>query len=371
MSGPSLTAAVKAIAREEGFARVGVTSADVSFDQSAYRNWLAGGCHGDMAYLARNVDKRHNPGRLVDGAGSIVCLAVGYAPSAPATGDAFIARYARGRDYHKVLKQRCRRVMDRLREIAPSFEGRAFVDAAPIAERSLAAAGGVGWIGRNGCLIVGELGSYVVLCEIICNLPLAADQPCRQDCGDCRLCVDACPTGALLGDGLLDARRCRSYLTIEHRRAIDPALWPMMGSCVFGCDTCQVVCPHNQASPPGDEELTCPEPVERACPEPVERACPELVERACPELVERAGPGDAAAEPALADVLGWSADDWDAATQGSAMRRATHAMFLRNAVLAAGNSGDEGLIDALIALQAGRADLADEVAWALRRIVGR
>lgn len=346
MSGPSLTAAVKAIACEEGFARVGITSADVSFDQSAYRNWLAGGCHGDMAYLARNVDKRHNPGRLVDGARSIICLAVGYAPSGPDTGDTFIARYARGRDYHKVLKQRCRRLMDRLREIAPSFEGRAFVDAAPIAERSLAAAGGVGWIGRNGCLIVGELGSYVVLCEIICNLPLQADQPGRQDCGDCRLCVDACPTGALLGDGLLDVRRCRSYLTIEHRHAIDPALWPMMGSCVFGCDTCQIVCPHNRHLPP-DDELPCP------------------------ELVEGAYPRDPAAGLTIADVLAWSQADWDAATCGSAMRRATYDMFIRNAVLAAGNGGDGDLVDALTGIGARRLDLAEEVAWALRRIVGR
>jgi len=347
MADASLTAAVKAAVREEGFARVGVVSADVSFDESAYRAWLSAGRHGDMAYLARSVAERHAPGQLVEGARSIICLAVSYAPGESSAGDAIVARYARRRDYHEVLKRRCRRLMDRMRAIEPTFAGRAFVDTAPIAERRLAAAAGLGWIGRNGCLIADGLGSYVVLCEIICNLPLSPDEPCRRGCGDCRLCIDACPTGAIVADGVVDARLCRSYLTIEHRGRIDPALWPKMGSCVFGCDACQAACPHNASVPAGDDELTCPEPVEGAHPR------------------------GSVAELTIADVLAWSESDWDAATRGSAMRRATYDMFIRNAVLAAGNSGDCALIDPLSALQMRRADLAEEIAWAVGQIRSR
>lgn len=341
MSETSLTAAVKRIAGEEGFARVGIIAADVSFDDSAYRSWLAAGRHASMDYMSRDVDKRYNPGQLVEGDGSIICLAMSYAPAAGAREDAPIARYARGRDYHKVLKQRCHRLMDRLREVEPGFVGRAFVDTAPVAERSLAVAGGLGWIGRNGCLISPRLGSYVVLSEIICNLSLVADQPCPQvpdGCGDCRACIDACPTGAIVADGVIDARLCRSYLTIEHRQAIDPAMWEKMAPCVFGCDACQAICPHNQGLPPGDEELI--------------------------------GPRAEIAELTVADVLGWSPDDWDAATRSSAMRRATYEMFLRNAVLTAGGSGDADLAGPLHQLRACRGDLAGEIDWALARIEG-
>ncbi len=375
MSETSLTAAVKRIAGEEGFARVGIVAAGVSFDDSAYRSWLAAGRHASMAYMSRDVDKRYNPGQLVEGASSIICLAISYAPAsswhghpghasqghpAPApqllqdgteltsAGEdthaprEIIARYARGRDYHKVLKQRCHRLMDRLRDIEPGFTGRAFVDTAPIAERSLAVAGGLGWIGRNGCLIAPRLGSYVVLGEIICNLPLVADRPCPEvpdGCGDCRACIDACPTGAIVADGVIDARLCRSYLTIEHRQAIDQAMWPKMAPCVFGCDACQAACPHNQGLPPGNEEVI--------------------------------GPRAEVAELTIADVLGWSVDDWDAATRGSAMRRETYEMFLRNAVLTAGSSGDADLAGPLTLLSGSRPELADEIAWAIGRIDGQ
>jgi len=341
MSATSLTSAVKTAAHREGFAAAGVLPAEVSIDQSAFRSWLAAGHNADMAYLARNGDKRQRPGSLVDGARSIICLAVSYSPAAPALGDACVARYARGRDYHKVLTQRCRGLIDALRRLDSGFAGRAFVDTAPIPERSLAAAAGLGWIGRNGCLIVPKLGSYVVLCEIICNLQLEPDGPCDQDkacCDNCSLCVDACPTGAIITNGVVDARLCRSYLTVEHRGPIDPALWAKMDSCLFGCDACQSVCPYNRNLPAGDDELAQP---------------------------------SAAGALTVAEVLTWSADDWDAATRGSTMRRATFDTFVRNAVLAAGNCGGEELIDVLTSLWTSRSDLAGETAWALDRIRGR
>jgi len=302
MSGQaSLTDTVKALALEAGFARVGIAPADADLKAEPFEQWLAAGHHGEMTYLARDVAQRHRPVALVEAALSVICLAVGYAPAEELPTDAFIARYARGRDYHKLLKKRAHHLMDRLREIEPSFDGRAFVDAGPVAERSLAAAAGLGWIGKNGCLVVPDLGSYVVLCEIVCNLPLQADQPLTPQCGDCNACVRACPTRALLGDGLMDARRCRSYLTIEHRDAIPDDLQPLMGNCLFGCDDCQAVCPHNKDVPAGDPELSQPR--------------------------------DGLRELSINRVRKWTEPDWDAATRGSGLRRATLEMFHRNAAV--------------------------------------
>ena len=304
MSSPKqLAATVKSLATEAGFSAVGIASPQADLKTDAFARWLREGFHAEMAYMGRDVATRHRPEALVAGARSVICLAVSYAPTEELTGDGSIARYARGRDYHRACKKRAHRLMDRIRDIEPSLEGRAFVDAGPIAERSLAAAAGVGWIGRNGCLIVPGLGSYVVLCEIVCNLRLQFDEPIAPQCGDCDACVRACPTGALRADGLVDARRCRSYLTIEHRGEIDAEFASLMGTCVFGCDVCQEACPHNQDIPAGDDEL--------------------------------ARPRDVLRELSIADVLNWTEADWDAATRGSAMRRATYEMWVRNARLVA------------------------------------
>ena len=304
MSTSELTPTIKRLAVEAGFQRVGIAPVDADLQAGSFAEWLAAGYHGEMDYLARNVAKRHSPADLVEGAQSVICLAVSYAPAAEPTGDAFIARYARGRDYHRLLKKRAHGLMDQLREIEPSFDGRAFVDTGPLAERAVAAAAGLGWIGRNGCLIAPGLGSYVLLTEIVCNLALQPDAPMQPQCGDCSACVDACPTGALLGEGLLDARRCRSYLTIEHRGEIASDLHPLMGNCVFGCDVCQEACPHNKDVPAGDPELSHPRDVLRGL--------------------------------TVEGVLDWTESEWDAATRGSAMRRATLEMFRRNARLAGG-----------------------------------
>jgi len=336
-----LTAGVKALAREAGFARVGIAAAGAVADGPAFQEWLAGGLHGSMGYLARNVAKRLRPDRLVPGARSVICLAVGYAPrpgETPAEG-APVARYALGRDYHKVLKRRCRGLMDRIRQIAPGFEGRAFVDSAPVLERSIARAAGVGWIGRNRCLTVPGLGSYVFLCEIVCALPLRPDTPLPSACDDCGACVRACPTGALTETGL-DARRCISYLTVEHDGPIDRALWPLVGRRLVGCDACQEACPHNAAVPAGDAEF-------RRAEAPL---------------------GGAGA----VDILGWTEADWDRATRGSAARRASFEKLLRNAVLAAGNSpAAPGPRAALRDLLRRREDPGEAIAWAIDRLATR
>jgi epoxyqueuosine reductase len=336
-----LTGRIKLLASQTGFACVGIAPAGPVPHAESLQTWLDRGWHADMRYMARNLPERLRPDLLCPDARSVICLAVSYAPSAGASappGDVlpFVAAYARGRDYHKVLKRRCMRLMDRIRELGPGFEGRAFVDTAPVMERSLAVLAGLGWIGRNGCLVVPGLGSYVVLCEVVCNLPLQVDSPLPSGCLDCRACVQACPTGAIHDGALLDARRCLSYLTVEHRGSIDPQYRPCAGLRVFGCDTCQEVCPHNRDVPAGDPELA---------------------------------PGRLPLNGArLADVLAWTDGDWDAATRGSAARRATCEMFLRNAAQAAGNSGDASLIRLLERLR-GRSDGLDPVVdWAIRRL---
>jgi epoxyqueuosine reductase len=331
----ALTSRVKQWAGECGFARMGVAAVGPVAHADVFRAWLGSGYHADMSYLAEHVEERMNPAKLLDGAMSVICLAASYAPGGDEPdADAFIARYARGRDYHKVLKKRAHALCDRIRAETPSFVGRAFVDAAPVAERNLAVAAGLGWIGRNGSLIVPGLGSYVLLAEIVCNLPLRPDEPRQSGCGDCSKCLAACPTGAIVEPGVIDARRCISFQTIEHRGEIPPDLWPLLGACVFGCDACQAVCPHNRRRVAGDAELRAPDNVDPLT---------------------------------LRDILSWTKDDWNCATQGRSLRRADRRMFLRNAIIAAGNAGDPSLLPFV---EAHRVDetLQPYVEWARNRI---
>jgi epoxyqueuosine reductase len=330
-----LTRAVKEMAGRIGFARVGIAPAGPVPHAERLEAWLADGYHAGMAYMARNLSKRVSPQKLVPGARSVISLAFAYAADArPGPCEGVIARYARGRDYHKVLKRRCRRLTDEIRRLAPELEARAFVDSAPVMERSLAAAAGVGWIGRNAMLIVPGLGSYVLLCEIICNLSLPADAPIPSQCGNCNACVESCPTGAIDADGLVDARRCISYLTVEHRGRIDREFWPHLGNRLFGCDICQEACPHNRQAAAGADE-------------PSQSSCMRY---------------------SLAEVLGWTEADWAAATRGTALRRAGYEKILRNACLAAGNSADSSLRRPLADLGRRADALREEIDWALSRL---
>jgi epoxyqueuosine reductase len=404
-----LTDRVKALALEMGFSRVGIAPAGEVPHAQGLLDWLGASRHGPMGYMAKNLSLRLDPSRLVPGARSVVCLAVSYddvlariqaasrsmgvppmsltgvspvslslAPGqdkeaahgqdargthgqdAHATPDAggvpatqgLIARYARGRDYHKILKRACIKLMDVIRSWQVGFEGRAFVDSGPVMERSLAALAGLGWIGRNGCLIVPGIGSYVLLCEIICNLPLRTDGPLDSSCGRCGQCVKSCPTGALMEDGTVDANRCVSCLTIEHRGEIAPEHWPQMGTRIFGCDACQEVCPHNVGCvnrPRFAHEAPKGEPVPAVGMLAEER-------HTLP----------------LAEVLRWEQGDWDAATRGLALRRVPWPMFLRNAAIAAGNSGDNALVAPLKELRL-RAEgdlgfLRPVIDWAMSRL---
>jgi len=316
-----------------GFACVAIAPASPPAWADRFGRFLELGWQGEMAYLARDPAARSDPRRLLDGAASVICLAASYAPGPEDPPPGGFARYALGRDYHRVLRQRCRRLVDALREAVPDMRARICVDTAPLLERGLAALAGLGWIGRNGCVIHPRWGSYLLLAEIVTDLPLPAGTPAQSRCGRCRACVDACPTGAIGADGLVDARRCISYLTIEHRGSIPDSLRRPMGQRVFGCDVCQEVCPYNRRAPAGDAELRGPS-----------------------ALVGTAPPA----------ILRWTREDWDRLTRGSAARRASFEMFLRNAAIAAGNAADASARPALRRLTEHPApEVAEAARWAL------
>ncbi len=237
-------------ARRQGFVRVGIARAAAPPRFERFRDWIAAGRHADMAYLARTAGVRAEPERLLPGARSVVCLAFKHAASPPVAADgSVVARYALGADYHGHLRWRALALAREAERRIGRFAWRVCVDSTPLAERSFAAAAGLGWIGKNGCLIDPEHGSWLLLAEILTDLDLPADEPIAEQCGSCTRCLTACPTGAFLEPGLLDAGRCIAYWTIEHRGPIPDAIKEQLGPQVFGCDICQEVCPYNAPLP--------------------------------------------------------------------------------------------------------------------------
>lgn len=317
-----LARAVTRRALELGFALAGVCPARPSDHESELRQWLAEGRHGGMTWLAERVEERCDPARVLPGARSILMVADQYASRADAgTGDTAeatgvgrdglplgkIARYARGDDYHVVMKRRLHALADALRAEHSGSQWRAFVDTAPVLEREHAARAGLGWIGRHTLLINPRRGSYLLLGGLLTTVELHAppeQEQVHDHCGTCTRCIDACPTQAIT-DRSVDARRCISFLTIERREPIDPAFIGSLSGWLFGCDICQEVCPHNSARAPGDEGAGEAHPAYA----PRRSTLP------------------------LLDVLGWTAEDRARALKGSAMKRATLAMLKRNAAL--------------------------------------
>jgi len=307
--------------RSLGFALAGVCPAEPSAHEAHIRRWLADGKHGEMSYLERNLDVRLDPRELFPGARTLIVLADQYAtrndaprpnasPAHPSNPHGRIARYAQGDDYHSVIKKRLHTLCDALRAEFPEHQFRACVDTAPILEREHAARAGLGWIGKHTLLIHPRLGSYLFLAAIVTTLDLAPprDQTTITDhCGSCTRCIDACPTSAITPHAV-DAARCISYLTIEHRSPIDPSLQPAIGDWLFGCDVCQEVCPHNSPRADNADVGSCN-----------------------PAYAPRT-----ASLPVL-DVAQWNDDDRAAATRRSALKRAKLEMFHRNASIVADN----------------------------------
>ena len=310
MSPSETTALVKTLAAEQGFCRTGIAPAGALDRADYYTRWLAAGRHGRMAYLTRNLDIRLDPGRILDGARSMIVTAHAYrqpAPDRPRDQPrGRVAMYAWGRDYHKVVKRKLFVLCDRLRtEVPEPFEARVCVDTAPIVERELAARAGIGWIGKNTLVIDPQLGSGFFLGVIVTTLELIPDSPVSDQCGTCTRCLEACPAGAFPAPYEMDASRCISYLTIELRGPIPEAFHAAMGDWVFGCDVCQEVCPYNRKS----------------------------TLRHDPAYSARS-PGPF---PSLQELLAWTEDDYREQLKGSAMKRATLAMLKRNAEIAQRN----------------------------------
>ena len=317
---------------ELGFARSGIASALPPEHGDAYVNWIEQGLHGEMAYMARHVDVRLDPQRLLDGTRSVICVADRYArPGRDRRTDQAagrIARYARGEDYHRSMKKRLQTLADELRQANPDAEFRVCVDTAPVLEREFATRAGLGAVGKNTMLIAPGEGSYLLLGEVLTTLDLTSSRHVPKDpCASCTRCLDACPTQALT-PWRMDATRCISYLTIEHRGHIDPALFAAMGDWIFGCDICQEVCPHNQ---------------------PTRRSASLQVHATYAS--ERNGFD-------LLNVLGWSEEDRRAAFTKSSMKRAKLDPMRRNAVIAAGNVLNAGRGDAH--LRRRLAEIADD-----------
>lgn len=315
MSEPQPAGALKAQALEIGFDAVGVCDAVPSPGLEAYRRWLDRGFHGSMEYLARHLAQKSDPRSQLPSVQSVIAVTLVYnQPDLWRPGMPRVARYALGRDYHKVLRGKLWRLERWLAVQYPGIETRACVDSAPILERDYAHFAGLGWFGKNTLLIDSRRGSWFFIGLLLSSVQFEPDASSEGSCGKCRKCVEACPTGAIVFEDArwqVDARRCISYLTIEHRGEIDAELRRKMGEWTFGCDVCQEVCPFNEARDSQPDRA------------PMTRESGFLERREWPDL------------EALAQV---SEAEWDLLTRGSAVRRARWEGLKRNAAINAANA---------------------------------
>jgi epoxyqueuosine reductase len=343
---PALLAArIKAWGRALGFDQVGIATVDLGEAETGLMQWLAEGFHGEMDYMAAHGARRARPAELVPGTVRAICVRMNYWPSgaadaAPLLEDgesAYVARYALGRDYHKVLRNRLQSLAERIESEIGPHRYRVFTDSAPVMEVELATKAGLGWRGKHTLLLNRGAGSWFFLGEIYTDLPLPADDAETEHCGSCRKCIDVCPTAAIVAPYRLDARRCISYLTIEHKSAIPEELRPLLGNRIYGCDDCQLVCPWNRFA--GTATV--------------------------PDFDVRNGLDGAR----LAALFAWTEEAFSQRLQGSAIRRIGHERWLRNIAVALGNA--PGTPEVLAALRS-RADhpsalVREHVAWALAR----
>ena len=261
MSKNKITEIIKKKAADLGFSSCGISQARfLKEEKKKFEDWLNHGYHGSMDYLNKNFDKRLDPRKLVHGSKSVISLTYNYYPPKKLVGknNFIISKYAYGKDYHKILKKKLRKLFFFMKENIGNIEGRVFVDSAPVHERAWAKLSGLGWIGKNSLLINKKMGSYFFIAEIISDLDLEYDSPVSDMCGKCTRCIDACPTDAITKAQVIDAQKCISYLTIENKKKIPKELQKNMNGYIFGCDICQEVCPWNRFSKPHNEESFLP-----------------------------------------------------------------------------------------------------------------
>ncbi|NBP05560.1 MAG: tRNA epoxyqueuosine(34) reductase QueG [Bacteroidetes bacterium] len=250
LQGQALKTRLQKLSEKYGFLAVGVAAArKLDEEENRLKNWLDKGYHGTMQYMENHFEKRLDPTLLVPGAKSVICFLYNYYPAVSQNPDSpQVAKYAYGEDYHRVIKDKLYDLMAELQTETGPIEGRIFVDSAPVMERQWAALSGLGWTGKNSLLLRKGVGSFFFIATVICNLHAEPDQPSTSHCGTCTACIDACPTQAIVEDGVIDASRCISYLTIERKNDIPEAFQPHMENYIFGCDVCQDVCPWNHFS---------------------------------------------------------------------------------------------------------------------------
>jgi epoxyqueuosine reductase len=345
-----LAAQIRGWASELGFQSLGICGTDLAPHDQRLRDWLESGLHGELDYMARHGSRRWRPDELVPGTLRVISVRMDYVRGDGAEaldilddpGRAYVARYALGRDYHKLVRARLARLAERIRAARPDGAQRVFVDSAPVLERGAAQKAGLGFIGKNTMLIDPRAGSWFFLGEIYTDIPLPVDAEfAGTHCGSCTACLEVCPTRAFVAPFVLDARRCISYLTIELRGPIPAELRPLIGNRVFGCDDCQLVCPWNKFARPSCEA----------------------------DFAPRNGL-DAAA---LTDLFAWSAEEFSARAAGTPLYRLGHERWLRNLAVALGN-GPPG--EAARAALLARADhpselVREHVAWALGQLSAR
>jgi len=335
-----LTAIAKNAARECGFDLVAVAPPQYGEYTGSFRQWLERGFHGDMGYMARNVERRIHLHEVLPGIRSVICLALNYHnPGARChdPGVGIISGYALNQDYHDVMDARMRRVVDALAAVCPGGRYRTYADTGPVLEKALAEQAGIGWIGKHTNLISRNIGSWFFLGEILTDLALAFDAPPASFCGSCRRCIDACPTGAIVAPYQLDARRCISYLTIEMKGSIPIELRPLIGNRIYGCDDCQDVCPWN-----------------RFARQTAESAFLWRGDLAAPDLVE---------------LLSLTDEHFRERFRGSPIKRIKRRGLLRNVAVALGNTKEPAAIPYLEkALSKDDPLIRAHVAWALKMI---
>ncbi|WP_313493514.1 tRNA epoxyqueuosine(34) reductase QueG [Stenotrophomonas sp.] len=340
-----LSLRIRQLAREAGFQRCGVSGIELGEDEAHLADWLGKGLYGTMEWMARHGTLRARPQELLPGTLRVISVGLDYGHKDDAEAwatlndgeRAYVARYALGRDYHKLMRNRLQKLAERIAGEIGQFGYRVFVDSAPVLERALARNAGLGWIGKHTCLIDRNGGSWFFLGEIYVDLPLPVDVPATAHCGSCTRCIDVCPTAAIIAPHRLDARRCISYLTIEHEGAIPLEMRPLMGNRIYGCDDCQLVCPWNKFA--------------RRTDEPDFRARNNLDTATLPEL------------------FAWEEDEFLRRTEGSPIRRSGHERWLRNIAVALGNASPSPAAEqALQSRQTHASDVVREhVQWALQR----
>lgn len=330
---------------ELGFQQIGITDTALSQAETHLNHWLANGFHGEMHYMERHGLKRSRPELLHPGTRRIICARMDYQPEAHSgminnleqPHSAYISRYALGRDYHKLMRNRLQKLADRIRQETGEFGYRAFVDSAPVLEKALAEKAGLGWIGKHSNVINRKAGSWFFLGEIYTDLPLPVDAPASEHCGDCRACLDICPTQAIVAPYQVDARRCISYLTIELHGPIPEQFRPLIGNRIYGCDDCQLVCPWNRFAKLSQEKDFHPR--------------------------HRLNSQE------LIAVFSWTETEFLRYTEGSAIRRIGYERWLRNIAVALGNAPKSEIIKtALMTKLTHPSELVREhVQWALAR----